>query len=154
MPYSYNTSYNLQISPQFNNCNANISICHAFNCKKGGIITTRHNDISDGGSELEGKSFNSLHVHNRPLIHTGNYLREGKAHPKGSQNNSPVDMENSEKKGDILICDLCQRGTDIIHNMCVMNTDTLSNWNESPEKCLQTAEKENKKNYLESCIYQ
>ena len=34
--------------------------------------------------------------------------------------------------------------------MDVVNTDTLSYWNKSPEKFLQTAE--NEKRYLDSCI--
>ena len=57
-----------------------------------------------------------------------------------------------EQKEYLLIHDLCQRGNDIIHNMCVVNTGTLSRQNNSPEKCLQTTEKDNKKKYMKYCL--
>ena len=38
------------------------------------------------------------------------------------------------------------RGTNSFNNMCVMNTDAPYQRNKSWEKCLQTVEKENKKN--------
>ena len=33
-----------------------------------------------------------------------------------------------------------------------MNNDALSYWNKSPEKCVQTAQKEKKWKYLEACL--
>ena len=38
--------------------------------------------------------------------------------------------------------------------MRVVNTYALSQWNKSPYKCLQTEYKDNKKNYIESCLQQ
>ena len=43
---------------------------------------------------------------------------------------------------------LWQRGADSIHNMRVINTDTLSHWNKLSEKCLQTSENQKTKKYL------
>ena len=37
-------------------CGLAFSICHALDCKKGGLITTRHNKIRDGVADLSGKA--------------------------------------------------------------------------------------------------
>ena len=62
--------------------------------------------------------------------------------------------EVTYQKGDLLIRDLWQQGTDSVHNMCVVNTDALSYIRQSPEKCLQEAERGKKKMYLEACLHQ
>ena len=51
-----------------------------------------------------------------------------------------------------MIHDLCQRGTEIIHGMNAMKTDTLSHHKKSPYKFLLTAEKEKIRNYLEDFL--
>ena len=45
----------------------------------------------------------------------------------------------TEQKRDLLIRDLWQNGTDIVHNMRVVNTDAKSHMAKAPEKCLQEA---------------
>ena len=47
---------------------ARFSISHALECKKGGLIMARHNEVRDGVAELAGKTFTSSHVRNNPLI--------------------------------------------------------------------------------------
>ena len=54
-------------------------------------------------------------------------------------------LDNSEHKGDFLICNLCQRGTDSIHDMSTVDTYSLSYREKSLEKCLHIAEKEKNK---------
>ena len=49
-------------------CNAKFSICHALNCKRGGLITARHNELRDGVADLASKAFTPTHVRNDPLI--------------------------------------------------------------------------------------
>ena len=57
-----------------------------------------------------------------------------------------------EQKGDLLIRDLWQQGTDSVHDMRVVNTDALLYVRKSPEKCLHEAERGKKKMYLEDCL--
>ena len=59
-------------------------------------------------------------------------------------------LESTEQKGDLLIRDLWQNGTDSVHDMCVVNTDTKSHSEKPPEKCLPEAELAKKKMYLEA----
>ena len=42
------------------------------------------------------------------------------------------------------------QGTDSICDMHVVNTDAPSYLSKNPEKCLETAKKEKKRNYLEA----
>ena len=58
-----------------------------------------------------------------------------------------MDNETSDHKGDILICDLCHIGTDIINNMCDVNTDALSHWNKSLEKVIYSCRRRRGGNY-------
>ena len=40
-----------------NGCNARFSICHALDCKRGGLVTARHNEIRDGVTDLASRAF-------------------------------------------------------------------------------------------------
>ena len=102
----------------------------------------RHNDLYDGVSDLDIKSFTPLHMYDVPLFHPGFTVWEGKAQITGSANNNPpTSHDATEHKGDILIHNLWHRGKDSIHDMRVVNTDALYYQNKSPYKCLQTEEK-------------
>ena len=74
-----------------------------------------------------------LHVRDDPLIHPVHVELEGKSQSMGSLLNNPyVALDHSEQKGDLLICDLWKIGTDSIHDVRAVNTDTLSYHNKSP----------------------
>ena len=72
----------------------------------------------------------------------------------------PTDLDNTpppetmEHKVDLLIRDICQNGTDSVHNMRVVNTDDKSHSGKQPEKCLQEAEREKTRMYLKACLKQ
>ena len=57
-------------------------------------------------------------------------------------------------KGGILIRNLWMYRTVSIHDMHVVNTDATSYQSKNPEKCLETAEMEKKKKYLDPCLHQ
>ena len=61
-------------------------------------------------------------------------------------------LEATEQKGDLLISDLFQNGTDGVHGMRVVNTDAKSHLAKTLEKCLQEAEREKKMMYLEAYL--
>ena len=73
----------------------------------------------------------------------------------GTSNYAEVQPEVvTEQKGDLLIRDLWQQGTDSVHDMCVVNTDALMHRTKDPEKCLNKEERGGKKMYLEACLQQ
>ena len=53
--------------------------------------------------------------------------------------------EKGRGKGDLLIQDLWNKGTDRIHYMHVMNTDAVYYQYKTPEKCMETAEHKKKR---------
>ena len=55
-------------------------------------------------------------------------------------------------KGDLLIQYLWMQGTYSIHNMRVVNTDTVSYQYKTPEKCLETTDHKKRKKYLHACL--
>ena len=67
-----------------NICGAEFDICHAFDCKKVGLITARHNMIRYGVADLTNKAFTPMHVCENPKIYTGCAMRGGKEKLKGS----------------------------------------------------------------------
>ena len=82
-----------------------------------------------------------------PKIYTGRIVCGGKENIKGS----PSKYEG-ELKGYLLVRYLCMQGENSIHYMRVVNTDVTSYQSTTPEKCLKTAEKDNKNKYLYACL--
>ena len=60
--------------------------------------------------------------------------------------------EVTEQKGILLIHDLCQNGTDIFHDMRVINTDAKSHLANALEKCVQEVEMGKKRMFLAACL--
>ena len=95
-------------------CQAIFPISHALDCKKGGFVTARHNELRDGVEDLAGKAFTPYHVHIDPLIYSGCTVKRTKAVPAGANEDSGPSTEQlpevMEQKGDLLIRDLWQQG--------------------------------------------
>ena len=56
-------------------CNARLSICHALDCKRGGLVTARHNEFRDEVANLAGRAFTPSHVRKDPP-HTTGFCRD------------------------------------------------------------------------------
>ena len=142
----------------YDGCQAKFSISHAIDCKKGGLVTAPHNEIRDRVAYLEGKAFTPSHMHNNPLIYSGHAVKRTKATPAWATGNNnqegvpPLDV--TDQKGNLLIRDLWQNGTDSVHDMHVVNTDTKSHITKDTEKCLHEAERGKNWMYLEACLQQ
>ena len=76
-------------------------ICHALDCKKGGLITVRLNEIYDGVADLASKAFTIIHMRNDPKIYIGCAMSGGKDNIKWSRS-----KDKGELKEDLLIIDL------------------------------------------------
>ena len=142
----------------FDGCNSTFSICHALDCKRGGIFTACHNNLCDRVTDLASKDFIPSHVCNDPLIFACCAVKRPEEKSTRSKAITvPADrppLEATEQKGDVLICDLWHNGTYSVHDMRVMNTDAKSHLENTPEKCLQEAEQEKKNMYLYACLQQ
>ena len=117
-----------------------------------------HNELCDGVADLAGKAFTTSHVHVDPLIYSGRAVKRTKATPSGAgrnSNNAVVQLpEVTEQKGDLIIRDLLQQGTESVHDMRVVNTDAPTHRTKDPARCLHEAERGKKRMYLEACLPQ
>ena len=90
-------------------CNAWFSICHALDCKRGGLVKARHNELHDGVADLAGKAFTPSHVRNNPLIYQGCAVKRTKAKPAGPSgitNTEDTPPVATEQKVNLLFWDL------------------------------------------------
>ena len=115
------------IQGHYDGCGVAFEIYHALECKKGGLITVRHNKIYDGVADRSSKYFTPTYVRDDPKIYTGRALWGGNDKLKKSSSKEEQDMNE-----DLLTIYLWTKGTDSIHDMRVVNTDTTSYWSPNP----------------------
>jgi hypothetical protein len=136
-------------------CLQKFSVRHALECKTGGLVISRHNEIRDELSDLASKALSPSSVRDKPKIHDSCTL-EGKLDKENKEN--PVKRlfrnKGTEDRGDILIRGLWTRGTDCIINVRITDVNAKSNRSKDPYKVLATQEREKKKKYLEACLEQ
>jgi hypothetical protein len=117
-------------------CGAKFDVRHALECKVGGLVILRHNEINKELCDLASKAIAPSAVRVEPMIHSRRTAEETKAkEPK-----PPVQR---------LSC-----GTDVIVDVRVTDTDGKSYRSQDPHKVLATQEREKKKKYLQSCLEQ
>ena len=140
---------------QCDGCGQKFSVRHGLECKKGGLVISRHNEVRDELADLAAKAFVPSAVRDEPRIHTS---RPSESTSATADTNSPVsrNLQNSqnEDRGDLLIRGLWERGTDCILDIRVTDTDAKSNRSKNPMKVLAQHEHEKKKKYLEPCLKQ
>ena len=105
-------------------------LSHALSCRKGGLITLRHNEIRDSFGDLSALAW-------------GQVIRE------------PVVKESSDTSP-ALVADLAVRGvwvpqSEALFDVRVVDTDARSYENQTPIDILSQAEKEKNKKYLAAC---
>ena len=107
-----------------------------YNLPRPGLQEGRHNELRDRVVDLAGKYFTPSHVRNYPPIFAGCAVKRPKAKPYGPSASTDRDgappPEATEQKKDFLICDLCQNGTNGVHDMRVVNTDAKSHSAKTP----------------------
>ena len=111
-------------------CGEDFTVQHALSCKKGGLVTLRHNEIRDTIGDLSNMLWNS--VRREPVI------RDASA-------------ENTGLVADLMIRGAWERQIEASFDIRVTDTDALSYQTRSPEAVLKSAEKEKKNKYRVAC---
>ncbi len=97
-------------------CGQKFSVQHALECKKGGNVILRHNEIRDELADLAAKAIIPSAIRNEPLIHSSCPAVK-----------MPELEPSDQPAGDVSIRGLWKRGTDCIINVRVIDTDAKSN---------------------------
>ena len=88
-------------------------------------------------------------IRDEPLINTSRTTAE----PTSANPTSPSDKHsNDDDRGDLLVRGFWTRGTDVIVDVRVTDTDVTSYRSLPPSKVLEKQEREKKKKYLEPCL--
>ncbi len=143
---------------QCDGCGQSFSVRHALECKTGGLVISRHNEIRDELCDLAGRALFPSAVRDEPKIYP--------SHPAEPETTSASPAEpavtrnlrrnasNTEDRGDVLIRGLWARGTDCIIDVRITDTDAASNRSKDPLKVLANHEREKKRKYLQPCLHQ
>jgi hypothetical protein len=134
------------------------SVGHALDCKTGGLIIQRHNEIANKLADLCGKALTPSAVHDKPSI----YYPDSRISPTDSRqstlSNQPVlkckSKSNDEDRGNLLVRGLWQCGTHCVIDVRVTNINGKSQQHIAPAKVLAKHEREKKAKYLEACLDQ
>ena len=119
-----------QLPSKCDGCNDEFTVQHALSCKKGGLVTQRHNEVRDILGELAGLAWNN--VQREPLI------REG---CEGS----------TALKADLLIRGFWTPQENASFDIRVTDTDANSYSAKSSEQVLAMCEAEKKQKYQTAC---
>ena len=126
-------------------CGAKFSIAHGLECKKGGLVTQRHNEIKFELQDLAARALIPSVVRDEPQIYPGRSSDADETERASPQ---------TEERGDLLIRNLWKRQTDCILDVRVTNLDAASNIHRKSELVLLSHEREKKKKYLQACLDQ
>ena len=119
-------------------CGGQFNVSHALKCKKGGLITIRHDDVSKEWQSLCAKAIKPTAVTNEPLIHS--CAAQGPA--------TNTEQIPPATRGDAAVYGFWERGTTAIFDIRVTDTDCPSQRSASPEKILLSHEKQKRRHTL------
>ena len=121
----------LQLPPVCDGCGSDFSVTHALDCRKGGLVTQRHNEIRDTICGLASMVWGQ--VTQEPVVCDS------------------LDSGNSSLVADIAIRGVWQRQATALFDVRVIDTDARSYLHRPPQSIIATAEREKKRKYSMAC---
>ena len=123
----------LEVPPNCDGCSAPFDLSHALSCRKGGLVTQRHNEVRDAFGDLSSLAY-------------GQVVREPVVREANHSSDSPA-----------LVADLSVNGvwvpqSEVLFDVRIIDTDARSYLNRSPLDVLSAAEEEKKRKYHQACI--
>jgi hypothetical protein len=135
-------------------CGQKFSIGHGLECRNGGLMIQRHDEIRDELADLASKAFIPSAVRDEPRIYPGRPAATMPDLDPADPSVTRYPRKEGDERGDVLIRGLWARGTDCIIDVRVTNLDAKSNISRDPDKVLEAHEKEKRKKYLKPCLDQ
>ena len=139
-------------------CGKTFSVSHGLQCKKGGLIFWRHEEVKNELAYLAGRAMAPSAVRNEPLIYVGAPRTGTSSSSDSTEGSAPnpdqTDGDLKDLRGDLLIRGAWAPGTDLIIDTRVVDTDSKSYITRDPSQVLKQHEREKKNKYLKPCIDQ
>jgi len=130
-------------------CGAGFTVEHGLNCKKGGLVGIRHDDVRDEAGALAAMALTSAKVSYEPKIYYGRDVPAGQATDTATQPNCTT---GKEAWGDVLVHSLWEKGSGCVLDVRITDTDARSYQSISSQKVLERAAKVKKAKYNEACL--
>jgi hypothetical protein len=116
------------------------TVGHAFQCKKGGLVLARHEEMAAEWHQLCSQALSPSAVSDEPII------------PSYQNQDVNEDTEQAPAlRGDVSAHGFWSRGTTAIFDIRITDTDAGSYRRKDPRKVLQRQEQEKKLKYGEAC---
>ena len=125
-------------------CGKEASIDHILNCRVGGLIICRHNELKDELIDIGIKAFGLNSIRDEPLTNPNS---------DGNNQEAQTNNHNNNNRADIMMRGLWERGTDGLIDVQIVNTDSTAHRNRTSE-AVKTAERSKKKKHLAHCQQQ
>ena len=142
-------------------CGAKMTVEHALQCKVGGLVHARHDDVADEFRDMCGQALSFSKVEREPRIYSGvsqrNRVERGDASAgdgSNTQNNNTAANNVTEERGDAGCQGFWNHRRMAVFDVRITDTDSRSNRNKDPDKILAQHEKEKKNKYLRPCLEQ
>jgi hypothetical protein len=135
-------------------CNSVMTVEHAMTCKKGGLVTARHNILRDQWHNLLANATTPSKCTREPRI----YMRERRPRqvPNQEMPNPPAlppqTTNTTEERGDISCHAFWAKQRDTIFDVRITDSDAPAHRTVEVPKLLARQEKEKKNKYLQSCL--
>jgi hypothetical protein len=133
--------------PICDGCNAPFSISHALQCKRGGLVIRRHNEVRDEVADLAAAAFAPSQVRHEPRI---DIASTSASEPTSTTNPIPIPIPTGDR-GDLSIRGLYDRNTDCIIDFSVTDLDSASNRVKTSDAIFKAREEAKKSKYQSRC---
>jgi hypothetical protein len=166
----------LNLPAHCDGCGERFSTEHGLNCKHGGLVNERHDDVADEWEHLAALAWQPAATSHKPRMREGNPnygTNGGNATPAlapifqhnnggggaGANNNNnggaaegaAAATLETDLEGDKGVRGFWKHGRECIFDIRITNTESRSHRNKEPTKCLASQEKEKKGKYEEAC---
>ena len=130
-------------------CGAGFTVEHGLSCKKGGLVSIRHDDVHDEWAHLCGLALTSSRVTTEPLIHYGDGMGASLGGTTGNRNGNTL---GEEARGDVSAHGFWQKGRSTIFDVRITDTDSKSYGNTASDKLLERFAQLKRDKYDEACL--
>ena len=130
-------------------CGAGFTVEHGLSCKKGGLVSIRHDDVRDEWAHLCGLALTSSRVTTEPLIHYGDGMGASLGGTTGNKNGNTL---GEEARGDVSAHGFWQKGRSTIFDVRITDTDSKSYGNTASDKLLERFAQLKRDKYEEACL--